>query len=181
MDMPSLLKGVAGLGLVMLEVVGFLGLMKGLNLGIGQGVALIALAVSLNLFATALLIIGSMDARSLVTGIAGLGMVLVEIAGFLALMKGLDVGLKRTGALILLAISINIFAVALRSIGSMDTSSLVKGVAGLGLVLLEIVGFLALMKGVDVGLKQTGALLLLGMSLNLFAAAVGQLGNMNHA
>jgi tape measure domain-containing protein len=179
LDTSTIIKGVIGMGLIMLEIIGFLKLVKGSSLKFKEGAALILLATSMNIFAAALAIIGSMDTGSLIKGIVGLGLVLAEIAVFLNLTDKLKFGPIKAIGLILIAISMNAFATALLLIGGMDTTSLVKGVVGLGLVLLEIAAFMALTKKLNLGVLKSASLLVLAVTLNLFAFSIQQLGGMD--
>ncbi|MBQ8707902.1 MAG: tape measure protein [Succinivibrionaceae bacterium] len=179
MDTGTIVKGVAGLGAVLLELAVFLALTKKAKLGVFKGAGLILLAVSLNLFANAISKIGGMDTNTMIRGIAGLGGVLLELAIFLALTKKAKLGVFKGVGLILMAVSINMFANAISKIGGMDTDTMIKGIAGLGAVLLELGVFLALTKKAKLGVFKGVGLILMAVSINMFANAISKIGGMD--
>ena len=178
MDTGTIVKGVAGLGAVLLELAVFLALTKKAKMGIFKGAGLILLAVSLNLFANAIQKIGNLETNTIVRGVAGLGAVLLELAAFLALTKKAKLGVFKGVGLILLAVSINMFANAIQKIGGMQTDTIVRGIAGLGAVLLELGVFLALTKKAKLGVFKGVGLILLAVSINMFANAIKKIGSL---
>lgn len=178
MDTKTITKGITGLGAVLLELAVFLGLTKKVKMGLFKGAGLILLATSLNLFANAIKKIGNLETGTIVKGIAGLGAVLLELAVFLALTKKANLGVFKGAGLILLAVSINMFANAIQKIGGMETDTIVKGIAGLGAVLLELGIFLALTKKTNLGIFKGTGLILLAVSINMFANAIKKIGSL---
>lgn len=178
MDTKTITKGITGLGAVLLELAVFLGLTKKVKMGLFKGAGLILLATSLNLFANAIKKIGNLETGTIVKGIAGLGTVLLELAVFLALTKKANLGVFKGAGLILLAVSINMFADAIQKIGGMETDTIVKGIAGLGAVLLELGIFLALTKKANLGIFTGTRLILLAVSINMFANAIKKIGSL---
>ena len=178
MDTKTITKGITGLGAVLLELAVFLGLTKKVKMGLFKGAGLILLATSLNLFANAIKKIGNLETGTIVKGIAGLGAVLLELAVFLALTKKANLGVFKGAGLILLAVSINMFADAIQKIGGMETDTIVKGIAGLGAVLLELGIFLALTKKANLGIFKGTGLILLAVSINMFANAIKKIGSL---
>lgn len=179
METRTILKGLAGLGAVLLELAIFLALTKNAKLGVFKGAGLILLAVSINMFANAIEKIGGMETGTIVKGIAGLGAVLLELGIFLALTKKAKLGVFKGAGLILMAVSINMFANAVAKIGSMETSSIVKGIAGLGAVLLELAIFLALTKKAKIGVFKGAGLILMAVSINMFATTIEKIGTLD--
>ena len=178
MDTKTITKGIAGLGAVLLELTVFLSLTKKVKMGLFKGVGLILLATSLNLFANSVKKIGSLETGTIVKGIAGLGAVLLELAVFLALTRKAKLGVFKGAGLILLAVSINMFANAIQKISGMETDTIVKGIAGLGAVLLELAVFLALTKKANLGVFKGAGLILLAVSINMFANAIQKIGSL---
>ena len=179
MDTGMIIKGIAGLGAVLLELAIFLALTKKAKLGVFKGVGLILLAVSLKMFADTIQKIGGMETDTIVRGIAGLGAVLLELGIFLALTKKAKLGVFKGVGLILLAVSINMFANAIKKIGGLETGTIVKGIAGLGAVLLELAIFLAITKKAKLGVFKGAALILLAVSINMFANTIEKIGNLD--
>lgn len=168
MDTSTIIKGVAGLGVILLELAAFLAMTKRAKLGVFKGAGLILLAVSINMFADAISKIGNMETGTIVKGIAGLGAVLLELGIFLAMTKRAKLGVFKGAGLILTAVSINMFANAVSKLGGMDTHTIVQGIAGLGAVLLELGIFLALTKKAKIGVFKGTGLVLMAVSLNQY-------------
>ena len=178
LDDRTLVKGIAGLGAVLLELVVFMALTKKAKMGIFKGAGLILLAVSLKLFAQAVEKIGNLDTGTILKGLAGMGAILLELAVFLALTKKAKMGLFKGVGLVLLAVSLNLFANAISKIGNLETGTIIKGIAGLGAVLLELAIFLALTKKAKLGVFKGVGLILLAVSINMFANAIQKIGGM---
>ena len=178
LDNDTIVKGVAGLGVVLLELVAFMALTKKAKMGVFKGAGFVLLAVSISMFAKSIEKIGGMDTGTIIRGISGLGAVLLELAIFLALTKKAKLGVFKGAGLILLAVSLNIFGNAISKIGDMDTSTIIKGVAGLGVLLLELAAFLAMTKRAKLGVFKGAGLILLAVSVNMFANAISKIGNM---
>ena len=179
LETGTIIKGIAGLGAVLLELAIFLALTKKAKLGVFKGVGLILLAVSINMFANAIQKIGGMQTDTIVRGIAGLGAVLLELGIFLTLTKKAKLGVFKGVGLILLAVSINLFANAIKKIGSLETGMIVKGIAGLGAVLLELAVFLALTKKAKLGVFKGAGLILMAVSITMFANTIEKIGNLD--
>ena len=179
LPVDQIIYGVAGIGAIMLECIAFLNLTKNAKIGIKDAVGLIGLAVSMILFAEALKKVGSIDAYGIVKGIVGLGLVMLEIVGFMKLTKKLRIGIKRVAGLIALAYSMTLFAEAIKTLGNMNLGACVQGVVALEVVLLELVSFMALTKTLSVGIKNMLGLAALGYALKLFCESIDFLGKMN--
>ena len=178
LDGETLVKGIAGLGAVLLELAVFLALTKKANLGVFKVAGLILLAVSINMFANTIKKIGSFETGTIVKGIEGLGAVLLELGIFLALTKKANLGVFKVAGLILLATSISMFASTIEKIGSLDTGTIVKGLTGLGVVLLELAAFMAMVKKSNFGVFKGAGLIPMAVSLNSFAEAIAKIGKL---
>ena len=179
MDTDKLIRGILGLGAVLLELLIFMALTKKMKVGIGKMAALLILGVAINQFVKAISSLSALDTKGLIQGLVGLGVVLVELLVFLKLLQGTKTKISNFVGLMLLAVAIKSFVKSISTIGSMDTKSLVKGIAGLGAVLLELIVFMNLTKRAKFGVSQGAALLLLGVTVNLFARAMKRIGDMS--
>ena len=178
METDTMVRGLAGLGAVLLELGIFLKLAKNTNFGVFKGAAMILLAVSIKMFAESIAVLGVMDTDTMIRGLAGMGAVLSELAIFLALTKKAKFGVFKGAAMILLAVSINLFARAIEKIGSLDTDTIVQGLVGMGLVMLELAIFLALTKKAKFGVFKGAAMIMLAVSINLFGDAIARIGRL---
>ena len=153
------------------------------------GQMLIKIGGSLLLMSLAIGILGKMEAGTLTQGIKAVTILLGEIALMMFATKLLaknnpraieNVGrmMKSFGvALLLLSASVAIF-------GNMDTATIIKGIASISVLLLEMVGLMAatkLLAKADKGqsfVKIGGILASFGAALLLMSAAIAILGNM---
>ena len=181
LNTDTILKGVIGLGAVLLELVIFMKLTQKMKSGFGQFAGLLLLAVSVNLFAKAIKKIGSLDTETIIKGVAGLGAVLLELVIFMALTKKLKSGFTQFAGLLMLAVSVNLFAKAIKKIGELETEQVVRGVLGLGAVLLELVIFMKLTQQMKAGFGRMAGLLILALAVNQFAKAISTLGHLDTA
>ena len=155
----------------------FLALTKKAKLGVFKGTALILMATSISMFASTIEKIGSLDTGTIVKGLTGLGVVLLELAAFMAMVKKSNFGVFKGAGLILMAVSLNSFAEAIAKIGKLKTKTIIKGVAGLGLVLLEIAAFMKIMNKTKVtGITKSLVMLgVMALSLQVFVKALKHL------
>ena len=150
---------------------------KKAKLGVFKSTALILLAASISIFADTIGKIGSLDTGTIVKGLAGLGVVLLELAAFMAMVKKSNFGVFKGAGLILMAVSLNSFAETIAKIGKLNTKAIIKGVAGLGLVLLEIAAFMKTMNKTKItGITKSLVMLgVMALSLQVFVKALKHL------
>ncbi len=162
----------------MLELAIFLNLTKKAKIGVFKSTALILLAVSIKLFGDAIERIGSMDTEVMKRGLIGMGAVMLELAAFLLLSKKAKIGVFKSVALILLAVSIKMFGDAIAQIGSLDTDVLKQGLIGMGLVMLELAAFLLITKKAKLSLFKGAALILVAIAINSFGETIAKIGRL---
>ena len=157
-DWQSMLRAVAGLAIVLTELLAFMELMKVLSLstfGLNfAGIAKFSLAVAILMLSLIPFLVT--DWNGMLRAVAGLGIVLLELIGFMTLMKTLGLstfGLDFTGILGFVA-AIGVLMLSLIPFMVTDWEGMLRAVAGLGLVLLELIGFMSLMR--TIGLSTFG-------------------------
>ena len=152
-----------GLTLVMAEVIGFVELLKVLNLSAAglnmTGMYKFALSVGILIFSLVPFMLA--DWERMLRGVAGLAIVLGEIIGFMKLLNILGLkakGLNTTG-MYKFAFSMGILMLSLVPFMLADWESMLRGVAGLAIVMAEILGFMKLLSILSLsadGLNMTG-------------------------
>ena len=140
-------------------------------------------ATGLIVFATAILILaeavkklGALDTKSLAKGLVGVGVLCAELALFL---KGADLdkmGVLKGVGLIALAAAVNILADAVGKFGALDVNSLIKGLAGVGIVLTELALFVNATGNAKKVVSTAIGLTIVGAAMLIFAKAVGNMG-----
>ena len=167
----QLMTGIIGLTTTMLLAVSAVKLM-GKNNGkiISSATGLLIFSAALHVMASALEKIGSIDTEVLGTGLSAIGMLLAELAIFMAGAKFGGLGITSATGILILASALLVLKEAVDGFGSMDPDSIIIGLAGIAGILSEISLFGAISAG---GFTMIG----LGVALNLIAASLIVLAN----
>ena len=180
----ELAKGLSGMGAILLEFVGFQALMSKIDTKgmIKSALSLVVIAAAMEIFADVCSKFGDMDWDQLAKGAAALTVVLLEFVGFQALMQLIDTSgmVKSVLSLIVVAAAMEIFADVCSKFGKMEWEELGKGCAALTVVLLEFVGFQALMSliNADSMVKSVLSLVLVAAAMEIFADVCSKFGKM---
>lgn len=172
----EIIKALTGLGLIFLEVAIFLKLAASkhpIRL-LGTALSMVVIGKALMQFTKVIERLSKINARSLLKAILTLGIVFLEIAAFMK-MLGTKKGFSKISnglALIGIAAAISMFVGTIKEIGEMNSDELIRGIAGLGAVLLEIAVFMRLVKKVRVGLSAIPMLLVMAVALFSFGATL---------
>ena len=162
-------KGLAGIGGLLLELVGFTNLAGNAKHIISTGVALIAIAAAMKIFANVMNDMSRMSWEEIAKGLVALGGSLGILAGGLYLMNG---SLAGSAALIVAAVALGIFAPVLKSLGDMSWGQIVKGLVALaGAIAIFGVAALVLTPIIPTMLRLSAAILIFGAGCAL--AGVG--------
>jgi len=175
-DPDEMMRGLAGIGVIMLEIVAFTKLVDPSKLS-GIGIAMVLIGASMTIFASAVKSMGSIDSNALLQGLGGIGAILLEIAAFTKLVNPAQLNGVGT-AMLLIGASMLIFSSAIKSIGSIDSGKLLQGLGGIGAILLEIAAFAHLIEPNGL-IKTGGAMLLIGAALLIFSSAIKSLGSID--
>lgn len=148
--------------------------------GIGKvAFAMILMAISVRILASAVKTLADLSWDELARGLTG---VTVLIAAMTASAKVLSANsgsmMKGAGGLILMAIAIKILASAVKDLAELDPVGLAKGLVGVGVLLAELAIFTKLSSVSGMGVKSGAGLILLGVALKILASAVADFGAM---
>lgn len=167
MDLGSLAKGVISIGMLLNALK--MAMIKITSFGESgfKGAAIIlSLSAALVIIGKAVEMLGSMDLGSLAKGVSSVIILLLAMAGAIALITKFGAGSLASAVVILsLAASIMTMATAINLLGQMDIESLKKGI---GSLLLVFAGFIATAL---LAAPILPLLLALGGALTLFGAA----------
>lgn len=168
LNLEELGKGLLGVGVLMGELALFFKTTDLDGMGLFKGLGIMALAQAVNMLANAVGKFAEMDTNKMIQGLAGVGAVLLELSIFTNLNSGTKGIMSTSIGMIALAAAMLIFGSAVEKIGNLNVDQLVKGLAGMGAVLLEISIAMNLLPKDMVG-KSIGML--------AAAAAISVLGN----
>lgn len=172
MDWEQIAKGLTSIGVLLLEVVAFTKLTGNAKHVISSGVALIAIAAAMKIFASAIQDFANMQWDELIRGLVGMAGVLTAVTIALNFMPknmvGIGVGLIAVSAALL------IMAGALGKMGDMTWDEIAKGLVALGGAMAILAVGLNVMNGTLAGsaalLVAVGALAILAPVLSILGA-----------
>lgn len=178
LDFGQLAKGLLGVAASLAAIAGFTKIADVSKIGVKTGFALIAIAAAMNIFASSVSKLGSMDSTQALDGIFAIGGILLAIASFSAVINKFGSGnmVSLGASLILIGAAMNILAVALGSMGKMGLEQIGKGLLAMGGGLLILAGAMALFGKAKNGI---GAMILSASALLLLTPSLLLLGNMS--
>ena len=177
MDWSSILKGVTGAGAVLAEISIFNKYTTNASGILKISTSMVIIAGAMNVMYYAMQKIGGMDWSSIAKSIAGIGSVLAEVAIFDKYSGNAQNVLKTSTSLVIIAGAMNVMYHAMQNIGTMDWSSIAKGLTGMGGALAEISLFSnftgnaqnIIKSSVALGI-MSGAMITLGDAFNSFGS-----------
>lgn len=185
-DPEGLGRGLAALSAALWQLVAATKIMMAIEFAggfgglAGLGLTLVALGIAVGSLSKSIVRLSELDMDEIVGGIFGIAgamVILVKGAKALASIEG---RLAPTAAgILVLALALNMMALAVRQLGSMDLATLGKGLGGLGVMLLELSLFMSKSK-LPINLAATAAgMLVLGIAMNVLAASLRIIGGMD--
>lgn len=178
LDWGQIGRGLAAMGGVLLELVGFTKLMGKSTVKTGSMIGLIALAASLKVFASALEDFSAFNWDQIKTGLAAMGGVLAELGVFSHLMSGkknmVNIGIGLIGV----AAAMKIFASALSDFSTFNWDQIKTGLAGMGGSLAAVAIATRIMPKNMVGVGA--GLLIVSGALHVMASAMEKFGDFSN-
>ena len=180
LDWDGLLKGLVGVaGLSAILVTSATALSK-TSKGLIKGSAgLVVFAAAIRVLVGAVEDLGALDVGSLAKGLIGVGVLCTELALFLKATDLDGMGILKGTGLVLLAASINILADAVGAFGTLDISSLLKGLSAVAVVLTELAVFTKVTANAKHVVSTATAMTILGAAILVFGEAVEKMGNLS--
>ena len=203
-EMVKVLKGMFGeVSSVADSAKGIIGSLKGIGSGIKetlesvretleeyqkslQADTLIKIAGAIAILAGSLLLISSLNAEQITTGLLGLMGIVLELVGAFLLVakfgtgKGLFAMMTIGGTMRNIAIGVGILALALKAISSLSPKELMTGILGLTVAMGTMVLAARLLSGHTKGLiKGSMGLVIFGAALHVMASALEALGSID--
>ena len=136
-----------------------------------SSIAVLALAEACKILSKAVEKIGSMNFKSIVKGVGGIGAVLTELVGATVILdkfaggKGAVTG---AAAVLILAQALSKIGPALESVGKLSWDKIKTGLVGIGLALVEMTAVIAVLSnttGIDGGITSAASILILALAL----------------
>lgn len=176
LDIPTLVKGLTGVGTLLAALTAFTKLASGSTNMVGIGTGLVLVGASMKIFASAVGDLGGLDVPTLAKGLTSMGIALAEVA---VAMKFMPDNLIGTGTgLVVVGAALEIVASVLSRMGGMSLEEIGKSLLTLGGSLTELTIALKLMQGT---LSGSAALLVASTALLALAPALRLMGGMSVA
>ena len=143
-------------------------------------------AVSLGIFGAALIVmalalktLGSINPEELGTGLFAMAATMVELAAFLKFAKFDTLGLSAAKGILAFSAAMLVFSFAVKSMGNMDTSTLLRGLAGIAAVMAGIALFGKVSGDITGMTKLALGLGVMAASMMLMSAAIRTMASNN--
>lgn len=171
-DLKDLAKGVGALGVMMLELVGALALLSTIHKRIKTTAKqMTKLAEAMLILAVAVKMLSGLEWIELAKGLSAVGVLLLEVVGFMALMQNINT--SGMGKLIVLSSALLVLSGVMRILGGMSAENILKSVVALGSMLLILAGA---MEGMQGGVGGAAALIVMAAAITVLVPALTALG-----
>lgn len=181
LGLEGLAEGVIGVSALMYAVVGAAKLMSKGGKDISKGAyQLVIMAVALKIMASVCKDLSKLSLEDLGKGVSSIAVILLEFAGFAALMQLIDTDelMRSSFSLILIGVAMEIFADACAKFGNMEWVDLGKAGAAIAGILLIASGFGKLSQYSGDIKNSSIALILIGVAMEIFADVCTKFGQL---
>lgn len=179
LNMDQMSQGLEGVGVLLAEIAAFDAWVNGGASLMSSAVAMIFVGAAMKILASSVSDLGNMDTGKAVQGVIAMGFLFGEIAALSHLVDGKTL-LQSFIPLMAIAGAMYMLAHVLTEIGQLDGTQVANSVGALGIVLGEIVAFIAMLPNDTKKLSAvSGAMPLLATSLILLAAAINLMSGLN--
>lgn len=145
---------------------------------VGVSVAMISMSTSVLILASALKILSNINGEDLTKSLVGLAATFAILLGALSYMSKIDKMGKGAGKLLVIANSLVIFAAALKILATMGWPEIGKSLTAMAATFAILLSALAIMSKIDQAGKGAGKLLVISVSLVIFASGLKILATM---
>jgi tape measure domain-containing protein len=172
----QLLKGLSGVAVLLASVAGAAKLMSGVDGKlVSAGLAMIGIAIAINILADAVKKFSALDTAQLIKGIGSVTVVLGLLSAFSTLTDPSSNMIETATGMVILGAALKIIASAVRDFSGMSWEELARGLSALAGSLLVLVVALNLMKGTIAG---SAALVIAAAAMKVLAPVLKDMGSM---
>lgn len=182
-DGGSLARSLAAITVLFAELIGSLAIFDKLGMKLKHAtkavIMMIGMGVAINILASALKKLSSVDTAGIVRGLVAIGILMAEISIFL---KTADFGggtIRSAVGITILATAMLVMAKAVKDFGSMEWKEIGKGLAAIGGLLAELAIFSNLTGNASHVIATGAAMVLLGAAMKSFASVIKDLGGLD--
>ena len=176
MKWAELVKGLTGVGGLLLGLAGYTKLVDNKSL-IMSSTGIMILGTALILLTNSVEKLGAMKWSEIAKGLTGVGGLLLGLAGYTRLVDNKSLITSSTG-MIILGYALNNLLTPLTTLSKMKWMEIVKGLTGVGVLLLELGAYTRLVKTTDI-LKLSVAMIAMSSAMILMTQAILPLTNLS--
>lgn len=173
----DLVKGLLGVGALMLGVSLFLNNTKMQGKMVGTAVGMLILSAALKVLAGVVKDFSTMKWEEIGKGLTGIGLLLAEIVAFTHLAGGAKNIISTGIAMAIIGGAMTVFASAMSEFGNMKWDEIGRGLTAMGLALAEVVAAMHLMPKNSLGMAVS--LVIVAAALSSLAKSFDKLGGMS--
>ena len=182
-DSNNLIKGLTGLGVLISEMcLAFAALSKmSTDKGVIQiGATLLTFSLAILIVAAALKSLSEIPTDKMTTGLIGMALMILMIGKAAEKMIIASQYMKKSSiGILIFSAALLVMVKAVKELSEIDSTKIMTGLIGLGVLLAELSLFLKVTKFDSLGVKASLGILVFAAALNVLTSAVTSLGNMS--
>lgn len=171
----GLVKGVATIGALLLELAIFMKIVDGTKFNMASAISVVIIAGAIHLMVGAIKKIAEIDTNSLLKGLGTIAIILAEIAIFTKVVSGSKVMSAAVG-MVLVAQAISMLIVPIRAFSQMSLKEIAKGLGVMAVALAEMV---LAMRLANSGLAGAAGLMIVAAAMNMLIPPLQIIGGMS--
>ena len=180
LDWDDIEKGLISVGAMMAMLVTTTKVLSASSAFIIRGtVSIILFAVAINILASAVKKLGEIDAASLGKGLIALWVILTALTKFMKANTMNKMAIAQSISILILATALNVLAIAVKKLGSIDLKELAKGLTSIAVILTTVAIFMKVVPDSKSIIATAIGLVILGSAMLIFAKAIENIGSMS--
>ena len=179
LSFPELVKGLGGVAILMEVLSRFMKKATFSYMAIETAAGIAMIAVAMKILASACKDLGNMNTGQMIQGLIGIGVLLAALSTFLNKTTFGPQAISTAAGIAIMAAALKILASACKDLGSMNTGQMIQGLAGIGIILLEIQQFTKRLGNPQGMIKSGAALITIGVAMKLFTSAIRDLSGLS--
>lgn len=182
----SMQDALTGLTMLFMELIGGMALLlkvassNNLKGFFAVSTGLLTLSAGIGILSLSLKSISSLNIDEIAKGVGGVAaMMMVLVAASRTITKDSKGIIKTSIGLVIFSTAIKVLGDSVKSIGSLDTSTIIKGLVGVGVLISELALLLKVNNLNKMSITSATGLMILGGALMILTDSIGELGSMN--
>ena len=172
-DMDSLAVGLVGVGAMLAMLVATAAGMSRFSGNSNKAAkGMITFAIAIGILSLSVKALSKLNVDELTRGLVGVGVLLAEVAAFSRLVDNNTLTVKSATSVLVLSVALRVLASSVKYFAAMDWTDLAKGLASVGVLLLEIGIFSKLLGGSSFSIKAAVTILTLVAAVKMLEGTV---------